>query len=95
MQIKVSADKNDFADQARAYAEYRIFSGVRRLARTIDLIDIELLKTGTTHEMFRCSVRLTMASGLTRTVETHAQHPYTAIEEAARQVTGVLEEVHV
>lgn len=96
MRIDVHDSGNHFDDQTRAYAEYRVFSTLANLGDVVQEVGVDLARTGdaaetpTVRDAFACSVSIRLRSGREVDVASHGQHPYEAIDRAARQVATVL-----
>lgn len=85
MRIHVSDSGDAFNSQTRAYAEYRIFSGLVRFSDVVDQANITLtsMRAGATA---RCVVALTMHGGGRLLFSGKGRHAYDAINRAAARV---------
>lgn len=96
MRIDVHDPGSHFDDQTRAYAEYRVFSTLANLADVVQGVGVDLVRTAdavetsTARDVFACSVSIRLRSGREVDVASHGQHPYEAIDRAARQVATVV-----
>jgi ribosome-associated translation inhibitor RaiA len=94
MRIDVHDTGNQFDEQTRAYAEYRVFSTLATLADSVHEIGVGLARAAdaasTPRDVVVCSVSIRLRSGRQMDVASHAQHPYEAIDRAARQIATVL-----
>jgi ribosome-associated translation inhibitor RaiA len=96
MRIDVHDPGSHFDDQTRAYAEYRVFSILANLADVVQRVGVDLARTAdaaetsTVRDAFACSVSIRLRSGLEVDVASYGQHPYEAIDRAARQVATVV-----
>lgn len=92
MRIDVHDTANEFDDQTRAYAEYRVFSTLAILADVVHQVGVGLARAAdaaepsTSRDVFVCSVSIRLCSGRQMDVASHARHPYEAIDRAARHV---------
>jgi hypothetical protein len=93
MRIDVHDTPHHFDGQTRAYAEYRVFSVLANLADVVHEVGVGLARaeaagTAAASDAFACSVSIRLRSGRHLDVASHAQHPYEAIDRAARQIAA-------
>jgi hypothetical protein len=96
MRIDVHDSGHHFDDQTRAYAEYRVFSTLAAFGDVVHKVGVGLARAAdavepsTSREVFACSVSIRLHSGHQMDVASHAEHPYEAIDRAARGVAAVV-----
>jgi ribosome-associated translation inhibitor RaiA len=95
MRIDVHDTGNHFDDQRRAYAEYRVFSTLATLVDVVCQVGVGLARaadaaeSSTSRDVFACSASIRLCSGRQMDAAAHAQHPYEAIDRAARRIAAV------
>jgi hypothetical protein len=96
MRIDVHDAGNEFDDQTRAYAEYRVFSTLANVADVVHDVGVDLTRaadaaeTWTAPDACACSVSIRLRSGCQLDVSSHGRHPYEAIDRAARHIATVV-----
>lgn len=94
MRIDVHDAGHRFNDQTCAYAEYRVFSTLISLDNRVDHAIVMLSPAepdAATSGAIACSVSIRLRSGREVDVVAHGQHPYDAIDSAARRIATALE----
>ena len=96
MRIDVQDAGNHFADQTRAYAEYRVFSALTNVADIVQHAVVTLMRSQQKAAVERgnrataCSLSIRLRSGGQVDLTAHGQHPYDAIDRVARRVAAAV-----
>jgi ribosome-associated translation inhibitor RaiA len=88
MRINITGD-DSISDQARTYAEYRLFAALSRVLDTSRVRDASLVMrraNSTRHcDGVVCTVTVVMDDGEVRRLRTFGSHPYAAINRAVER----------
>ena len=99
MRIQVLGD-DTIGQQARTYAEYRIFAALTQLAGTDHVKDASVVLRHVNRsgddQVVMCTVTVTWGGSNTTRVRTTGNHPYAAINRAVERLrsTSASERVH-
>ena len=88
MRIQVLGD-NTISQQARAYAEYRVFAALTQLAGAEQVRDARVAlrrASGSRGESVTCIVTIRVAGSNPMRVRTTGDHPYAAINRAVERL---------
>jgi hypothetical protein len=94
MRIHVNVVTEGFAEQARAYAEFRMFSALARFERQIEAATLVLTESAEPQPVVTCAVAITFAGGARLRIRTRGEHPYEAINRAADRVSDLVRQEH-
>jgi hypothetical protein len=89
MRIEVTEISRTFGRQTRAYAEYRIFSGLATFGDVVRGATVSLAPGGRDQSVM-CSVRVALDTGLPVEVSARGRHAYDAINRAADRLGPAL-----
>jgi hypothetical protein len=89
MRIEVIEISRTFGRQTRAYAEYRIFSGLAMFGEVVRGATVSLAPGGRDHSV-TCSVLVALDAGRPVEVSARGRHAYDAINRAADRLGAAL-----
>ena len=92
MRIEIYDESTHFAEQTRAYAEYRLFSTLKHRADVVRhvIVRLSLAQRGENNQV-SCSVSIKLETGRQVDVATRGPHPYAAIDHLARRIAAALD----
>ena len=90
MRIEVLDHDNDFPEQTRAYAEYRIFSSLAHVSHVVERAHVTLSAAGADSRSVVCTVVISGDDGPSTRIRARGGHAYDAINRAARRLALVL-----
>ena len=90
MRIDVTTVENEFEDQTRAYAEFRLFSTLSRFGDVVQHAQVSLARPSDGQPSVECIVVVTLLGGTRTRICTRRHHAYDAINRAAARVNDVL-----